>query len=132
MKGRLVWSVFWAQVVVFVITVIMMTAPFSSSLHPGLIFVPWGLFFSLGAALTYLTLRQKTPGWQGKFLLTTGAAGVGFLVFVVLHNVVSGIFDAEEPVFFVLATIVCPLGFLVGTVGSIVLAIKNRQLLPGN
>jgi hypothetical protein len=132
MKARLVWSVFWAQVAFFVLTIVVMTVPFSTSWHPALIFVPWGAFFSLGAVLTYLTLRQKTPGMQGKFLLTTGAAGVGFLVFVLLHNLVSGVFDTEEPVFFILATVLCPLGFLVGAVGSIVLAIKKRQLLPGS
>jgi hypothetical protein len=31
----------------------------------------------------------------------------------------------EEGVFFILATIVCPLGLLVGTIGSIITGCKN-------
>jgi hypothetical protein len=33
----------------------------------------------------------------------------------------------DEPFFFILATIVCPIGFLVGVVGSIVLFVKERK-----
>jgi hypothetical protein len=55
---------------------------------------------------------------------------VGLPVFGILHNAVSGLFNIEEPVFFILAAIVCPLGLLVGAVGLIVLAIKNKPSIP--
>jgi hypothetical protein len=60
---------------------------------------------------------------------------VGVLVFVLLHNLVYGLFTyffgenfwngGDEPVFFILASVICPLGFLTGAVGSIVLRIKG-------
>ncbi|GAG61024.1 unnamed protein product, partial [marine sediment metagenome] len=33
----------------------------------------------------------------------------------------------DEPVFFILAIIVCPIAFLVGVIGSIVLFIKKKK-----
>jgi hypothetical protein len=43
----------------------------------------------------------------------------------ILHNAVSALLNTEEPVFFIIAIIVCPIGFLVGAIGSIVLTIKR-------
>ena len=34
----------------------------------------------------------------------------------------------DEPVFFIIAIVVCPIGFLVGAVGSIVLAIRRHRM----
>ena len=70
-----------------------------------------------------------------KFLILAGASFVGFFVFVLLHNLVYGLFihfwgadfwnGGDEPFFFIMAIIVCPLGFLVGAIGSITLSIKR-------
>lgn len=62
-----------------------------------------------------------------KFLLTMGIAVGGFLVSVVLHNVVSDVFGVEEPVFFLVAVIICPLAFFAGAIGSIVSALGGRR-----
>ena len=72
-----------------------------------------------------------------KFLLLTGASFIGFFVFIFLHNLVYGLFihfwgadfwnGGDEPFFFIMAIIVCPLGFLVGAIGSIVLAVKRSK-----
>jgi len=69
-----------------------------------------------------------------KFLILAGASFVGFFVFVLLHNLVYGLFihfwgadfwnGGDEPFFFIMA-IICLLGFLVGAVGSITLSIKR-------
>lgn len=67
-----------------------------------------------------------------KFLILTGASAVGFFVFAILHNLVSALLstvfnsEVEEPVFFILAVIVCPLGFLIGAIGSIIEFLKGR------
>ena len=71
-----------------------------------------------------------------KFLILLGASVVGFFVFVVLHNVFYGLgqmatdinilaqlLDFFHAVFFIIATLVCPTGFLIGAVGSILTAI---------
>ena len=68
-----------------------------------------------------------------KFLLLTGASAVGIPVSIFLHNAIYGLIfvrmlnrpDFDEPFFFIMAIVVCPLGFLVGVVGSIVLAVKQ-------
>jgi hypothetical protein len=86
----------------------------------------WAIFSSLGVLFLVLTLKQKTVGALRFFLLLTGSSATGFTVFVLLHNIVSGLFNIEEPVFFVLATIICPLGFLAGVIGTIVLSIRNK------
>ena len=134
MRGKLVWSVFWALVGVFVIVVSMIfISPAMRLLMPvgviPAIFLPAIIvFFLLGAALLFLTVKTKVGRILKKFLLLTGASAVGLPVFVLLHNVVSGLFNIEEPVFFIMAVFVCPIAFLVGVVGSIILASKNKQV----
>ena len=70
------------------------------------------------------------------FFILLSASLVGFFVFVVLHNVFYGLgqmaadinilgqlLDFFHAVFFIIATLVCPVGFLVGVVGCIVTTI---------
>ena len=99
-----------------------------------LFLTPFAVFFLLGIALLVLTLREKVSGTLRKFFLLTGASSTGVLVFILLHNLVYGLFiyffgegfwnGGDEPFFFIM-TFVCLIGFLVGVVGSIVLAIKK-------
>ena len=91
------------------------------------VFAAWPVLGVLGIALFVLTIKNKVAGAINTFLLITGATSVGLPVFAVLHNVVSYFFDIEEPVFFVLATIICPLGFIFGAIGTIVLMIRDRS-----
>ncbi|MEE8598784.1 MAG: hypothetical protein V3S69_04630 [Dehalococcoidales bacterium] len=134
MKGKLIWSIFWALVGVFVIVVSTIFIPpavillMPLGLLPAIFLAAIVVFVLLGVALLFLTVKTKVGGILKKFLLLTGASAVGLPVFVLLHNVVSGLFNIEEPVFFIMATLVCPIGFLVGAVGSVVLAIKNKQV----
>jgi hypothetical protein len=126
-------TIFWALVGVFVVIVsdMMLVPLFPTALWRvymvPLMFISWVAFFLLGLALIILVVKKKVEGLLKKFLLLTGASAVGFLPFVVLHNAVSGLFDIEEPFFFILAVIVCPLGFFVGTTGTIVLFLKKRK-----
>jgi len=63
-----------------------------------------------------------------KFLLLMGISAGAFVVSVLLHNAIYGLFGIEEPVFFCIAVFLCPAAFLVGAVGSIVLAIKKLRM----
>jgi len=63
--------------------------------------------------------------WLKNYLILMGASVVGFVVFAILHNVISAVLNIEEPVFFFLSVVLCPLAFLVGAIGSIVLGIKK-------
>ena len=141
MNGKLSWSIFWALLGVFIVIVSVFFLPVFRDLFMGslLFLLPFAVFFLLGAALIFFTVKEKVGGMPKKFLLLTGASAVGFLLFIILHNAVYALFihffgaefwnGGDEPFFFIMAIIVCPLAFLVGAVGSIVLAIKKLRMV---
>ena len=103
---------------------------------------PFIVFSLLGLALTFLTVREKIEGTLKKFLILTGASSAGFFISVFLHNafyalgiiasqiiVLRYLMEALNVAFFIIATLVCPLGFLVGVVGSIVMLVKKREVV---
>ena len=129
--------IFSLLVAVFVLILVGMFVPgvgtrLFETAGPVVVFCEWGLFFLLGALLIILILKNKVEGRLKKFLLITGISAVGFLVFVLLHNLVSGLLstifnkEIEEPVFFILATLICPVAFLVGAIGTIISLIKQK------
>jgi hypothetical protein len=131
MKDKPIWSVFWALVAVFVVVLGIMFI--GMPLQGYVLFAGLAVLFGLGVALLVLVARAKLKKMLKAFLLLTGASATGIPVFVVLSNVVYGLFiyffgpgfwggiGGDEPFFFILAVIVCPLAFLVGAIGSIVL-----------
>jgi len=137
MKGKLLWSIFWALVGVFVIAVsTMFVPPLGMLLGRFNAFVAWPVIAGLGVTLIVLTVRVKVRGMLKKFFLLSGASAVGLPVSVLLHGAVYALFilwfgegfwgaGGDEPFFFILATIVCPVAFLVGAIGSIVLGVKK-------
>lgn len=141
MKKSLI-STFWAQVWMFVIVLSQFFVPAFRGLLAGseLFLVPLAIFSLLGLVLLILTLKEKVAGRLKKFLLLTGASSTGFFVSVLLHNFIYGLFIyffgpdfweriglGDEPLFFFLAIIVCPIGFLVGAAGSIRYLLKERS-----
>lgn len=145
MKGKLIWSIFWALVGIFIVIVsVFFIAAFIPAFRGWIflwfIIISGVIFFLLGAALIFLTVKEKVGGVLKKFLLLTGASAAGFIVSVFLHNVFYGlgIMTSQMPVlsrsmevfhvaFFIMAIFVCPIGFLVGAVGSIVLGVKQSR-----
>ena len=146
MKSKLSWPIFWALLVTFVVMIGI--SPFAA-LVPAFrghlllwFFIILGVvFFLLGLALIVLTVKERVGGMLKKFLILTGASAVGLPVFVLLHNAIYGLFIywfgadfwdrigiEDEPFFFIMATVVCPIGFLVGAVGTIVLVMKRKQV----
>jgi len=137
MKRRLSWPIFWALVGVFVVIASVFLIPAARELLMGFAFLiaSGTVFFLLGVALIFLTVREKVRGKLKKFFILTGASSAGFFVSFLLHNAIYGLLiywfgadfwkGGDEPVFFVMATVVCPVGFLVGVVGSIVITIKE-------
>ena len=138
MKGKLIWSIFWALVGVVVLMVAMMfVGPAFGLPIPSIIFPAFVIIVGLSVMVIVLTAKRKVTGILKKFLLLTGASAVGLPVFAVLSNVVYALFiyffgadfwgpGGDEPFFFILATIVCPIGFLVGAVGTILLG-RQKQ-----
>jgi len=133
---------------VFVVVVSIFLIPALRDLLRGLpvIIVSGSVLLLLGVALIVLTVREKVTGLLKTFLLLTGASAAGIIVSVFLHNAIYGLFihffgadfwerfglGDDEPFFFFMVILVCPLGFLVGAVGSVVLAIKNKRIKQPN
>jgi hypothetical protein len=94
-------------------------------------------FVLLGLLLAVLTVRLQETRIRKMFFVLTGISAAAIPVCAVLHNLVYGLFivwfgegfwerhGRDEPVFFLLAVVVCPVLFLVGTVGSIVFLGKD-------
>jgi len=142
-KGKLTWSIFWALVGIFVVIVSVFFIPAARESLMGFpfIIISGAAFFLLGVALIILTVKEKVRGTLKKFLLLTGASAAGFFISVFLHNafyglgimtshitVLSRAMEVFHVAFFIMAIIVCPAIFLVGVVGSIVLAIKQSRM----
>jgi len=101
------------------------------------------VLFLIGAALIVFTFKRTEKGLLRNFLLTAGASLTGLPLFALLHNLLYGLYTCplvmgfwgrigitEEPFLFLLAILVCPLGFLVGTIGSVVLILKHSATKP--
>jgi hypothetical protein len=143
-KNKSIRGIFWATVVFFIISIasIFILVPIvgrttgDSPLRLST-FAALPVFSGLGVALLVLTIMKQEPGLLKKFLLLTGASATGLFVFVLLHNALTALCikffgfnnDFDEPAFFTLATAVSPLGFLVGAIGTIVIARKNKPVI---
>jgi len=109
---------------------LMLTFSINQSWKPDLLHVLGSLFIAAGAVylLSYLFYDRAQPNLSERgskmlkiFLILAGSSVAVFILSVFLHNMISGLFDKEEPVFFVIATIIAPLGLIVGLIGSLVL-----------
>ena len=126
---------------------LMLFFSLNRSADPEIVHVLGGLFLSAGAVylLSYLFYNQVEPGLGEKglkmlktFLLVAGISLGAFIISFVLHNAIYGLFIhffgadfwdrigiSDEPVFFFIAVIICPLAFAVGFVGSVVIFVKG-------
>lgn len=122
---KLLKMIFTALLVNFTFILSFMFGLFSGRSFLALI----ALFFILGTALVVLTLRQKVAGKLKIFMLMTGGSAAGLVAFSVLHNLLYALLGFEEPVCFLLAVIACPILFLIGAVGSIVMMVRGKSAL---
>lgn len=139
MQSRTIRAVFWALVAVFIIIAGVIAIPAAREVLIGPLFlaISGAALLALGATLIVLTARGRGRGIAPKFLILTGAAAAGIPLGAILHNFVYGLFiywfgadfwgNGDEPFFFVLAIVVCPIAFLVGAAGSIVLALREPE-----
>ncbi|MCL4385282.1 MAG: hypothetical protein M1326_03075 [Cyanobacteria bacterium] len=93
----------------------------------------------LGIAIIILASKAYLSKIAKAFFIITGASALGMGLSMILHNLVFALFIKlfgegfwsgmdDEPVFFILATIICPIALLVGIVGSIVLIAKKKVM----
>ncbi len=136
----LLLTIFWALVGVFLFIIGQFFIPAVNDLLSGseIFLVPFAVFFLLGLALIFLTFRNKVEGKLKKFLILTGLAATGFFVSVFLHNafyalaiitsqifILNYIMEILHVTFFFIGVLICPLGFLVGLIGSLILLNKR-------
>ena len=142
MKKFSIPVVFWALVGVFILVLCQFFIPaVRDILRSSLWFLlPIAIFFLLGLVLLVLTLKQKIERKLRKFLILTSASAIGFFLSILLHNFIYGLFIyffgqdfweriglGDEPFFFIVAIFICPIGFLVGMIGSIILLVKKGR-----
>jgi hypothetical protein len=130
--------VFWASVAAFAALVLIVLLPdVLAFLWPA--FLPLvALCFLLGLALLILSVRWKQRTLLRTFWILAGASTAGSALGSVLHNafyalatvtghwpILNTTMEALEVAFFLFATLLCPVAFLVGTVGAIVLILRR-------
>jgi len=135
--------IFYLLAAVFVLAISIIFIPIFRGLVSGIFMIISGIILvMLGSILIGLTLVQKVEGKLKKLLILTGASAAGFFVFVLLHNIfyaleqvtshtiiLNYLMKAFEVVFFLIAIFACPIGFLIGVVGTIVMFNKKRETL---
>ena len=120
----------------FAVASAFLMLPFSVVLieEPSTVHVLGGLFLSGGAVylFSYLfydrseaNLSERGLKMMKTFLLLAGISFGTFIISVFLHNVLSGLFGVEEPVFFIIAVFICPVAMAVGIIGSLTIFIRG-------
>ena len=102
-----------------------------------------------GVSLAYLSATALVLAfvhpWRTsrQFRRLVYASGLGFVAFAVLSNVLEGVawkvggqspfeglLNGAGAVFFVIATLLCPPGFVVGVIGAVVTSRRERHAQP--
>ena len=132
-------AVFTLLLLNFILLLGLMFIPTIRNFFQGMPFlIIMGIFFLLGGLLTFLVYKQKLGGKLKNYLLLTGFSAVGFFVFAVLHNlfyalgelskniaVLPTVLEYIHATFFIISVIICPIGFLIGVIGSLISITKN-------
>ena len=132
--------VFWAMVAAFVALILTVLFPDGSGFFRPLFLSLVALCFLLGLALLILAVRWQARNLLRTFWILAGASTAGAALGSVLHNVfyalatvtdkwpvLSTAMGGLEAAFLVIAVLVCPVAFLVGTVGAIVLIVRGSR-----
>ena len=142
-KENVLRVTFCLLVAVFILAVSIIFIPAFRGFVSGTFMIISGVILViLGSVLIGLTLVQKVEGKLKKFLILTGASAAGFFVFALLHNIfyaleqitnhiiiLNYLMKALEVIFFLIAIFACPIGFLIGLIGTIIMFNKKRKIL---
>jgi len=143
-KENVLRITFYLLVAVFILAVSIIFIPAFRGIVSGtFMIISSAILLTFSSVLIGLTLVQKVEGKLKKFLILTGASAAGFFVFVLLHNIfyaleqitnhitiLSYLMKAFEVIFFLIAIFACPIGFVIGVIGTIVMFNKKRKRLP--
>ena len=142
-KENVLRITFYLLVAVFILAVSIIFIPAFRGIVSGtFMIISSAILLTFSSVLIGLTLVQKVEGKLKNFLMLTGASAAGFFVFVLLHNIfyaleqitnhitiLSYLMKAFEVIFFLIAIFACPIGFVIGVIGTIVMFNKKRKIL---
>jgi len=142
-KENTLTIIFYLLAVFFVLAISTIFIPVFREYVSGTFMIISGVILViLGSILIGLTLVQKIEGKLKKLLMLTGASAAGFFVFALLHNIfyalaqvtshisiLNYLMKAFEVIFFLIAIFACPIGFVIGVIGTIVMFNKKRKIL---
>jgi hypothetical protein len=145
-KENTLTIIFYLLVVVFILAISIIFIPaFRGIMSSIFMIVSSAILVIFSSVLIGLTLVQKVEGKLKKFLILTGVSAAGFFVFALLHNIfyaleqitgniviLSYLRKVLEVIFFLIAIFACPIGFIIGAIGTIVMFSKKRKMLPKN
>lgn len=139
-KLRFLYAVFWVLIAIFILLVSSFIIISEILEQMFQMFFPFiailaFIFFFLGIVLIILTVKAEVKGKLKGYLILIGASAIGILAGAVLHNfyyalaMITGSSLAEiyHVTFFLIAIPICPICFLVGAIGSIMLFKKKRK-----
>jgi len=141
-KENTLTVIFYLLAAVFVLAISIIFIPAFRGFVSSTFMITSGVILViLGSVLIGLTLVQKVEGKLKKLLILTGASAAGFFIFVLLHNIfyalaqltshttiLSYLIKAFEVIFFLIAIFACPIGFVIGVIGTIVMFNKKRKM----
>ncbi len=141
-KENTLTIIFYLLAVFFVLAISTIFIPVFREYVSGTFMIISGVILViLGSILIGLTLVQKIEGKLKKLLMLTGASAVGFFIFILLHNIfyalaqvtshisiLNYLMKAFEVIFFLIAIFACPIGFVIGVIGTIVMFNKKRKI----
>lgn len=135
--------VFCSMIAVFVLTVFLFSLTLFDKGNFPVVAVLGLLLTILGIVLAVVSWKEK--GILRVFLIITGFSAAGILIFSVLHNffyalgvlsgniaLLSSFMEILHAASFIISLIVCPILFLVGVIGSIIIfgrknAVQRRK-----
>lgn len=141
-KENTLTIIFYLLAAVFVLAISIVFIPAFRGFVSGTFMIISGVILViLGSVLIGLTLVQKVEGKLKKLLILTGVSAAGFFVFALLHNIfyalaqvtshitlLNYLMKAFEVIFFLTVIFACPIGFVIGAIGTIVMFNKKRKI----
>ena len=120
----------------FVLALVFLMLPFTYSLlnKPEISRLLAGLLLSGGVVylLSYFYFEKSAPylgekwlRWSRVSLMVIGLSAAAFVLGAFLHNALSSLFNTEEAVFFIIAVVLAPLGFITGLAGILIVFLKG-------
>ena len=130
---------FNALIILSILVMLDMFVPNIGRMTGPYVFILWIFHFAEGVGLIITTYKEKISGKHKFYLLLSGFSSAGFLLGVVLHNllyalgtitenqvILNKIINFFEVAFFLAATIICPVGFIAGMVGTLIILKKSQ------